>query len=50
MLWTTFVSTLLLWFAGLVTSFTLSGYIHVLPLIAAVVALVGTIQRRSTLI
>lgn len=50
MLWTTFVSTLLLWCAGLITSFTLSGYIHVLPIIAAVVAVVGTIQRRSSLI
>jgi hypothetical protein len=50
MLWTTFASTLLLWCAGVITSFTLGGYIHVLPIIAAVVALVGTIQRRSSLI
>jgi hypothetical protein len=50
MLWTTFASALLLWCAGLVTSITLSGYIHVLPLVAAVVALIGSIQRRASLI
>ena len=47
MLWTAFVASLLLWFVGIATSFTLSGFIHVLPLIAAFVALVGTIQNRE---
>src|SRR6266481_4793640 len=42
MLWTSFVMLLLLWCIGLATSFTLSGFIHLLPLMAGVVALVGT--------
>ncbi len=46
MLWTTFVTSLLLWCLGLVTSVTLSGLIHLLPLLAAAVVLVGTIQAR----
>ncbi len=46
MLWTFFVTLLFVWGVGLVTSLTLHGFIHVFPLMAAVVALVGTIQRR----
>lgn len=48
MLWTTFISSLLLWAVGFATSM-LGGYIHLLLVIAAVVALVGSIQRRSLL-
>ena len=47
MLWTLFVILLFLWGIGLATSFTLSGFIHLLPLMAGVIALVGTIQRRQ---
>jgi hypothetical protein len=47
MLWTLFVTLLLVWCIGLATSLTLSGFIHLLPLMAGVVALVGTIQRRQ---
>jgi uncharacterized protein DUF5670 len=50
MLWTAFATTLLLWCVGIVTSFTLSGFIHVLPLMAAIIAVIGTIQSRSSLI
>ena len=39
MLWTIFVVLLVLWFLGLVTSYTLGGFIHIL-LVLAVVALV----------
>ena len=46
MLWTAFMTVLLLWCVGSATSFTLSGFIHVLPLVAAVLAIVGTIQSR----
>jgi hypothetical protein len=49
MLWTTFVTMLLLWCLGIVTAFTLSGFIHVLPCMAAVVAVIGTIQSRGLL-
>ena len=49
MLWTTFVTILMLWCLGIVTAFTLSGFIHVLPFMAAVVAVIGTIQSRGLL-
>ncbi len=39
MLWTIFVILLVLWLLGVVTSYTLGGFIHIL-LILAVVALV----------
>jgi len=39
MLWTLFVVLLVLWLLGLVTSYTLGGFIHIL-LVLAVVALV----------
>jgi hypothetical protein len=47
MLWTLFVSLIFAWFVGLLSSLTLNGYIHLFPLMAAVVAVVGTLQRRS---
>jgi hypothetical protein len=47
MLWTTFVTILLVWCLGLVTSVTLSGFIHLLPFMAAVVAVIGSIQSRG---
>jgi len=47
MLWTSFVTLLVVWCVALVTSFTLSGFVHVLPLIAAIIALVGTVQQRQ---
>jgi hypothetical protein len=46
MLWTLFISLLFVWCLGLATSLTFSGFIHLLPLLAFVVALVGTLQRR----
>ena len=39
MLWTIFVVLLLLWFLGVVSSYTLGGFIHLL-LVLAVIALV----------
>jgi Family of unknown function (DUF5670) len=47
MLWTAFVTLLLLWCLGIATSITLSGFIHVLLLIAAAVAVAGTIKNRE---
>ena len=49
MLWTLFVVLLVLWALGLVSSYTLGGYIHILLLIALVVVLIRVIQgRRAT--
>lgn len=46
MLWTIFVILLVLWLLGMVTSYTLGGFIHVLLVIAIVVVLIRVIQGR----
>ena len=47
MLWTIFVILLVLWAVGLVSSYTLGGYIHILLLIALAVLLIRIIQGRK---
>jgi hypothetical protein len=47
MLWTIFVVLLLLWLLGVVSSYTLGGYIHILLVVALVVVLIRLIQGRS---
>jgi hypothetical protein len=49
MLWTIFVVLLVLWLLGMVTSYTIYGYIHLLLVIAAVVLLIRLIQGRRVL-
>ena len=46
MLWTIFVILLVLWFLGLVTAYTLGGFIHLLLVIAVVVLVIRLIQGR----
>ena len=46
---TLIVVLLLLWLLGLVTSYTLGGFIHILLVIAIVVVLVRIIQGRNPL-
>ena len=46
MLWTIFVVLLALWLLGLVTSYTMGGFIHLLLLCAIVVFLFRFIQGR----
>ena len=46
MLWTIFVILLVLWLLGLVSGYTLGGFIHILLIIAIVVVLVRVIQGR----
>lgn len=46
MLWTIFVILLVLWLLGLVTSYTLGGFIHILLVVAIVVVLIRVIQGR----
>ena len=46
MLWTLFVILLVLWLLGLVTSYTLGGFIHILLVVAIVVLLIRVIQGR----
>jgi Family of unknown function (DUF5670) len=46
MLWTVFVILLVLWLLGLMTSYTMGGFIHILLVIAIVVVLIQMIQGR----
>lgn len=46
MLWTIAGLLVLLWAVGLVTSYTLGGYIHLLILIALVAVVIQVIQGR----
>jgi hypothetical protein len=46
MLYTIAVILIVLWLLGLVTSYTLGGFIHVLLVIAIVVVLLNVIQSR----
>ena len=49
MLWTIFVLLLVAWVLGLVSSYTLGGYIHILLLFAVAVVLIRIIQGRKPL-
>jgi len=49
MLSTVVIVLLLLWALGLVTSYTLGGFIHILLVIAVVVVLLRVIQGRNPL-
>ena len=46
MLWTIFVILLVMWLLGLVTSYTLGGFIHILLIVAIAVALIHIISGR----
>lgn len=46
MLWTIFIILLILWLLGLVSGYTIGGFIHILLLIALVVVIIRVIQGR----
>ena len=50
MLWTIFVILLVAWLLGLVTSYTLGGFIHLLLVVALVILVVNLITGRRTAI
>jgi Family of unknown function (DUF5670) len=50
MLWTIFVILLILWLLGIVSSYTLGGYIHFLLLIALVVLVIRIIEGRRPVV
>lgn len=47
MLWTIFVLLLILWLLGVVSSYTLGGFIHLLLILAIAVVLIRLIQGRN---
>jgi hypothetical protein len=46
LLWTVAVILLILWVLGLVTSYTLGGFVHILLVLAIIVVLIRVIQGR----
>ena len=48
MLWTIFVILLVLWLVGLVSSYTLGGFIHILLVLAVVVLVINLLSGRRT--
>lgn len=46
MLWTIFVILLVLWLLGLVTSYTMGGFIHVLLVVAVVILIFRLVSGR----
>lgn len=46
MLWTIAVVLVILWLAGLVSSYTIGGFVHLLLVLAIIVVLVRVIQGR----
>ena len=49
MLWTIFVILLVLWLLGLVTTYTLGGFIHILLLLAVVVLVIQLVSGRRAI-
>jgi hypothetical protein len=47
MLWTIAVLLLILWLLGMVSSYTLGGFIHILLVLAIITVLIRVIQGRS---
>jgi len=50
MLWTLFVILLVLWLLGIVTSYTLGGFIHILLVLAIVALIFQVISGRRTVV
>lgn len=49
MLWTIAAILIILWLLGLVTSYTLGGFIHILLVIAIIVIIIRLISGESVL-
>jgi hypothetical protein len=50
MLWTIFVILLVLWVLGLVSSYTLGGFIHVLLVLALAVLIINLLTGRKPVV
>ncbi len=49
MLWTIFLILVILWLLGMVSAYTLGGFIHLLLILAVAVVLIRIIQGRQPL-
>jgi hypothetical protein len=50
MLWTILVVLFVLWLLGMVTSYTLGGFIHILLLVALAIFIINLIQGRRRMV
>lgn len=50
MLWTIFVILLVMWLLGMVSSYTMNGFIHILLVVALVVLLINVIGGRRPVV
>jgi hypothetical protein len=50
MLWTIFVILLVLWLVGVVSSYTLGGFIHILLLLALITLIINLVNGRRTVV
>ncbi len=50
MLWTIFVILLILWLVGVVSSYTLGGFIHILLVLAIIALIFQLISGRRTVV
>lgn len=50
MLWTIFVILLVLWLVGLVSSYTMGGFIHLLLVLAIIVLIINLVSGRRTVV
>jgi len=50
MLWTIFVILLVLWLVGLVSSYTMGGFIHLLLVLALIVLVINLVSGRRTVV
>ncbi|HXJ06304.1 MAG TPA: lmo0937 family membrane protein [Candidatus Acidoferrum sp.] len=46
MLWTIFVILVVLWLLGLVTSYTMGGFVHILLVLAVIILVIRLVQGR----
>ena len=49
MLWTIFVILLVLWLLGLVSSYTMGGFIHILLVLAVIILIINLLSGRRAL-
>jgi len=49
MLWTILVVLLVLWLLGLVTSYTMGGFIHILLVVAVIILVIRLVSGRRVL-
>jgi hypothetical protein len=49
MLWTILVILLVLWLLGMITSYTMGGFIHVLLVVAVIILIIRLVSGRRLL-